>query len=88
MGTNVHIPSLSSGRNSESNDAPLAQTVLKRRAELGLSQTDLADLAGTSRRFVHVLEHGKPNLRLDKLLNVLEVLGLDLVVSPGRGRIR
>lgn len=66
----------------------LADAVRTRRTELALTQTDLADLAGASRRFVHALEAGKPSLRLDKVLAVLEVLGLDLVVQPGRGRIR
>ncbi len=66
---------------------PLGEVVRKRRDELGLRQSELADLAGCSERFVHTLEHGKPTLRLDKLLDVLEVLGLDLVTVPGRGRI-
>lgn len=66
---------------------PLAGVVRTRRAELGLRQSELADLAGCSERFVHTLEHGKSTLRLDKLLDVLEVLGLDLITAPGRGRI-
>jgi hypothetical protein len=47
----------------------------------------LADLAGCSERFVHTVEHGKASLRLDKLLDVLEVLGFDLQVTAGGGRI-
>lgn len=66
----------------------LAGAVRDRRKELGLTQTDLADLAGASRRFVHALEAGKPTLRLDKVLAVCRVVGLDLVVSPGDGSIR
>ena len=64
----------------------LAEAVRQRRTELGLRQADLAQLAGCSRRFVHTLEQGKSTLRLDKLLDVLEVLGLGLSVVPGRGR--
>lgn len=67
--------------------APLAEAVRRRREELGLRQTELADLAGCSYRFVHTVEHGKNSLRLDKVLDVLEVLGLDLAVVPGRGRV-
>lgn len=63
----------------------LAKAVRERRAELGLRQADLARLGGCSRRFVHTLEQGKPTLRLDKLLDVLEVLGLGLSVVPGAG---
>jgi len=65
----------------------LAAAVRRRRAELGLRQTEVADLAGCSARFLHTLEHGKTSLRLDKVLDVLEVLGLGLDVVPGRGRI-
>ncbi len=71
-----------------SDQGVLARAVRERRTELGLTQTDLADLAGASRRFVHALESGKPTLRLDKVLAVLGVVGLGLVVAPGDGRIR
>lgn len=66
----------------------LSQAVRARREELGLRQAELADLAGCSQRFVHTVEHGKASLRLDKVLDVLEVLGLGLEVIPGRGDIR
>lgn len=62
--------------------------VRERREALGLRQAELAELAGCSARFLHTLENGKPTLRLDKVLDVLEVLGLDLVLTSGRGRIR
>lgn len=65
----------------------LAAAVRRRRAELDLRQAEVADLAGCSARFLHTLEHGKPSLRLDKVLDVLEVLGLGMAVVPGRGRI-
>jgi y4mF family transcriptional regulator len=65
----------------------LPETVRSRRKALGLRQAELADLAGCSERFVHTVENGKASLRLDKLLDVLKVLGLDLVVVLGqRGR--
>ncbi len=67
--------------------AALASAVRQRRNELGLRQSELADLAGCSERFVHTVEHGKDSLRLDKVLDVLEVLGLDLLVASGRGRV-
>lgn len=65
----------------------LAQEVRRRRRDLGLRQAELAELAGCSQRFVHTVEHGKTSVRLDKLLDVLEVLGLGLTLVPGRGRI-
>lgn len=56
----------------------LADTVRERRRSLGLRQAELADLAGCSQRFVHTVENGKPSLRMDKLMDLLEVLGLEL----------
>jgi HTH-type transcriptional regulator/antitoxin HipB len=49
-----------------------------RRRALGLNQHDLAELSGTSERFIRDLEHGKVSVRLDKVTAVLEVLGLQL----------
>jgi HTH-type transcriptional regulator / antitoxin HipB len=65
----------------------LGQEVRARREVLGLRQAELAELAGCSSRFVHTLEAGKETLRLDKVLDVLEVLGLDLRLVPGTGRV-
>ena len=65
----------------------LADAVRRRRAELGLRQAEVAELAGCSERFLHTLEHSKTSVRLDKVLDVLEVLGLGLAVVPGHGRI-
>lgn len=59
----------------------LAGEVRARRKALGLTQTELADLAGTSARFVHTLENAKGTVRLDKVLDVLSVIGLDLAVA-------
>ena len=63
----------------------LAEGVRSRRRELALTQQEVADLAGVSVRFVHTVEAGKPSLRLDRLLQVLEVLGLGLRLVPGAG---
>jgi HTH-type transcriptional regulator/antitoxin HipB len=49
-----------------------------RRKASGLTQDDLADLAGCSARFVRSLEGGMATVRLDKLIDVLDVLGLEL----------
>lgn len=66
----------------------LASAVRARRKALGVTQIELARLAGCGPVFVYALETGKQTLRLDKLLAVLEVLGLELVVGVGRGGIR
>ncbi len=60
----------------------LARTVRERRRTRGMTQTDLSVLAGVGRRFVSELESGKPSLRLEQILLVLQVFGLGLHVSP------
>lgn len=56
----------------------VAAEVRARRAGLGLTQQDLADMAGVSERFVRFVEQGKPSVQLDSLTAVLETLGLEL----------
>jgi len=58
--------------------AGLAAQVRARRAALALGQEELAELSGTSVRFIRSLEQGKATVRLDKLQAVLGVLGLEL----------
>lgn len=62
----------------------VGRVVRARRAELGLRQDELADLAGVSTRFISSLEAGKPTVQLDRVTAVLEVLGLELAVVPRR----
>lgn len=56
----------------------LPEQVRVRRAALGLTQQDLADLAGVSERFVRFVEQGKPSIQLNSLRAVLNALGLEL----------
>ena len=56
----------------------LAEQVRARRASLALGQEELAELSGTSVRFIRSLELGKATVRLDKVQAVLDVLGLEL----------
>lgn len=65
----------------------LTSQVRARRRALRLSQADVADLAGSSERFVYSLEAGKASVHLGKVLDVLAVLGLGLEVGPGNGMV-
>ena len=56
----------------------LGSDIKARRRVLGLNQRELAELSGTSERFIRDLEHGKDSVRLDKAMAVLTTLGLDL----------
>lgn len=62
--------------------ARLGETIRRRRHELGLTQDEVAELAETTQRFVSTLETGKETARLDKILDVAEVLGLTLRLEP------
>ena len=55
-----------------------------RRAELGMTQVQLAEAAGVSNRRLWSLELGQnPGVQLDKLTAVLGALGLELELTVG-----
>ncbi len=56
----------------------LGSQIRARRKHLRLGQRDLAELAGVSERFVREVETNKATIRLDKLIAVLDALGLEL----------
>jgi y4mF family transcriptional regulator len=58
--------------------------IKKRRKSLRLTQQQLGDLSGCGVAYVYLLEHGKSRIRLDKLLDVLSVLGLQLKLESGK----
>jgi y4mF family transcriptional regulator len=62
----------------------LGRVVRKRRKQLHVTQRDLALLAGCSEPFVVALESGKATVRFDKVLDVLRILGLQLVLESGK----
>lgn len=64
--------------------ARLALFVRDRRRANGLTQTELALLAGVGRRFVSELENSKTTLRLDKVEAVLQVFGRTLSIVAHR----
>jgi HTH-type transcriptional regulator/antitoxin HipB len=57
----------------------LGGLIRKRRRELGLSQTDLAEHAGTGVRLVSELEGGKPTAQLDGMYKIAAALGIRLM---------
>jgi y4mF family transcriptional regulator len=66
----------------------LGQAVRAERQRLKLTQTQLAEFAGCGLTFVNQLERGKPSVRLEKLLDVLEVLGLTLSLAKGKDLLK
>ena len=59
----------------------LGHAVRTARKQLGLPQPQLALAAGVGVRFVVELEAGKPTLRLENILRVLNALGGTLAVD-------
>lgn len=51
------------------------------RKKQGLTQLDLAGLAGKSNRFLIDLERGKETLQMQMVLDVLALLGLELIIK-------
>ena len=59
----------------------LGEIVRKARKALRLTQPQLALAAGVGVRFIVDLEAGKPTVRLENVLRVLQALGITLAVS-------
>ncbi|MGI4861366.1 MAG: helix-turn-helix transcriptional regulator [Janthinobacterium lividum] len=56
--------------------------IREQRKRLGLRQVDLAGLGGTGNRLIVDLENGKPTVQLQKALDMLALLGLEVVLRP------
>jgi len=66
----------------------LGTAIRKRRKSLRLTQQQLADFAGCGVAYIYMLEMGKPTVRIDKLLDVLSILGLGLRVEESKERLK
>jgi HTH-type transcriptional regulator/antitoxin HipB len=60
--------------------ANLGDLIQRIRKDQGLTQLDISGLAHTGNRFIVDLEKGKPTIQMQKALDVLALLGLELVV--------
>ena len=64
----------------------LGRYVRQVRNQQGMTQADILGLANTGNRFIVELENGKTTVRLDKVLAVLDVLGLELLIRKKGSR--
>ena len=63
--------------------AEIGKLVQAERKRQGVTQLQLAGMAGTGIRFISDLENGKGTIQVQKLIKVLHTLGLGLFVfSP------
>ncbi len=63
----------------------LPEIILNVRKHAGLTQKELADLAGVAKNLVYELEKGKETIRYSSLLKVLHVLNIEVkyILPPG-----
>ena len=59
----------------------LAKYVKEMRKQYELTQVDLSEKSGVGLRFIRELEQGKQTLRLDKVNQVLNLFGMEVVRS-------
>lgn len=60
----------------------IGKLVKVKRKQDGLTQTELAELCQIGTRFLSELENGKPSLHFDKVMLVLQNLGLQISIKP------
>lgn len=64
----------------------LGAVIREQRKWLALKQLDLAGLGNTGNRFIVDLENGKPTVQLQKVLDLMDLLGLEVVVRTKASR--
>lgn len=60
----------------------LSEHVRERRLELGITQAELADLAGLSRTTVYLVESGATTVGFAAVVAIADVLGCDVRLAP------
>ena len=66
--------------------AQFGRQIWAARDRMNLTQAELAKRAGVGLKFLYQLEHGKETLRMDKVMDVLEVLSIRMVFLAPRTR--
>jgi transcriptional regulator with XRE-family HTH domain len=59
----------------------ISRALRNRRRLLKITQDDLSDLAGISKRYLYTIEKGIANPSVDTLLKLMDVLGLTLEIK-------
>ena len=63
----------------ESSD--LGAAIRSRRKELHYTQAYISEFTGLSISFISDVENGKPTVELEKVIQLLQILGMDLFVE-------
>lgn len=64
----------------------IGDIVRAQRRALNLRQTDLAGIGNTGNRLIVDIEKGKPTVQLQKVLDLLDLLGLELTIRQKTSR--
>lgn len=59
--------------------ADLGLIIKAKRKKIGMTQKEVAAIAGVGTRFLSELENGKPTLEFDKVILISMYFGIDLV---------
>lgn len=66
--------------------ADLGAFIRERRLKLGMDQSDLAEKAGTSRKWIVEVEQGKPRAEIGLILRTLKTLGVSMDIAVDRAK--
>lgn len=72
-------------RRARSTSGSIADSFVARRHQLGLTQAELADLAGVSRSSVQSIESGRATVQLDIVDAIADALGCGLTLTTRAG---
>ena len=59
----------------------LGQAIKNRRKELNYTQAYLSEFTGLSMSFISNVEHGKPTAEIEKILMLVNILGMDIFIE-------
>ena len=59
----------------------ISEVVKKRRKSLGLTQSECAAMCNVGNRFFSELENGKETLHIGKIINCLQILGINISLT-------
>ena len=62
----------------------IGEKIKERRDTLGITQPDLAEMAGVNINTIYNIESGRGNPTLSKLNNILNILGMELTLTVKR----
>jgi len=62
----------------------IGKKIKERRDTLGITQPDLAEMAGVNINTIYNIESGRGNPTLSKLNNIVDILGMEITLTVKR----